>query len=62
VAFDERFGTEVNIFSHVQNLVAFKNERLVFLDAHAGEIDKNLAKKLDKIIVTNGEIKNEITK
>lgn len=62
VAFDAKFGTEVNIFSRVQNLVAFKNEWLGFLDDHRWSIDEKLAKKLDNIIVTNGDIKNELTK
>ncbi|NCO98223.1 hypothetical protein GW864_03560 [bacterium] len=62
IAFDAKFGTEVTIFSRVQNLVAFKNEWLVFLGDHTGEIDEKLAKTLDGIMVSNGEIKNELTK
>jgi len=62
IAFDARFGTEVTIFSKVQNLVAFKNEWLAFLADHQGKIDENLAKKLDSIIVSNWDIKNELTK
>jgi hypothetical protein len=40
--------------------MAFKDQWLMFLADHADQIDKSLAKKLDNIIVTNGDIYNEL--
>jgi hypothetical protein len=33
----------------------------MFLDENASQIDQKLAKKLDSVIVTNGDIKNLLT-
>jgi len=55
--FDERFPLPIDIFSSYQDIISFKNEWISFLDEHQAEIDGKLAKKLDAIIVTNGDIK-----
>ena len=55
--FDARFPGPITAFSILQDLGAFKNEWIVFLDTHQAQIDQTLAKKLDQIIVTNGDIK-----
>ncbi len=62
--FDEKFGNplKVDIFSPYQDLLNFKNERIQFLTDHPTEIDESLAKKLDSIIVTNGDIQKELLK
>jgi hypothetical protein len=56
-AFDERFSLPITIFSPYQDILSFKDEWLAFLDEHKESIDEPLAKKLDNIIVTNGDIK-----
>jgi hypothetical protein len=61
-AFDTQFKLPITIFSPYQDLFSFKNERTQFLIDHETEIDESLAKKLDAIIVTNGDIKNELFK
>jgi hypothetical protein len=55
--FDVRFHGPITAFSSLQDLGVFKNEWIVFLESHQHQIDKPLAKKLDQIIVTNGDIK-----
>ena len=55
--FDVRFKLPLTAFSALGNLRNFRQVRLSFLDAHASQIDKPLAKKLDEIIVTNWDIK-----
>lgn len=52
-AFEAQFPLPMNIFRPYQTLLAFKNQWEDFLLDHAGEIDESLAKKLDRIIVTN---------
>lgn len=61
-AFDTQFPLPITIFSSYQDLINFKTEWTQFLDDHASEIDKSLAKKLDSIIVTNGDIYKELLK
>lgn len=61
-AFDEEFPLPVTVFSAYQDLLGFKTKRTQFLLDHAAEIDKPLAKKLDGIIVTNGDIQQELYK
>jgi len=61
-AFDAQFPLPVDIFSSYQDLLSFKTEWTHFLDDHAAEIDKPLAKKLDSVIVTNGDIQKEFLK
>ncbi len=61
-AFDEQFPLPITLFSSCQDLIHFKNERSQFLLDHVSEIDESLAKKLDSIIVTNGDIQNELLK
>jgi hypothetical protein len=56
-SFDARFVLPITIFSPYQDILSFKSEWLAFLDEHQESIDENLAKKLDNIIVTNGDIK-----
>jgi len=58
-AFDAQFPLPIDIFSPYQDLLSFKNTLKDFLDDHASEIDESLAKKLDSVIVTNGDIQNE---
>jgi hypothetical protein len=60
-AFDAQFQLPITIFSVYQDLINFKNEWVQFLDDHAADIDKPLAKKLDSIIVTNGDIQKEFS-
>lgn len=56
--FDERFGypIKIDIFSPYQDIITFRDEWKSFLDEHQTEISENLAKKLDAIIVSNGDI------
>ena len=61
-AFDAKFSLPVTIFHFYQDLNNFVQEWRDFLDDHASEIDKPLAKKLDSVIVTNGDIYNELLK
>jgi len=61
-AFDTQFSLPIDIFSPYQDLINFRDERVQFLDDHAADIDEDLAKKLDKIIVTNGDIYHELLK
>ncbi len=61
-AFSTRFPLSVDIFSSCQDLLTFRDELKNFLDDHASEIDQSLAKKLDSIIVTNGDIYKELSK
>ena len=61
-AFSSRFPLSVDIFSTCQDLLTFRDELKNFLDDHASEIDELLAKKLDSIIVTNGDIYKELSK
>lgn len=58
--FDEQFASPITIFSKIQNLKELKNQRQIFLETNKEKIDKNLAKKLDGIIVTNGDIYKEL--
>lgn len=55
--FTKRFPAKLDAFSPFSNLRVFARERRLFLDDHAHEIDDALAKQLDSIIVTNGDIK-----
>ena len=61
-AFDQQFPLPVDIFSSYQDLINFKTEWMQFLDDHASEIDKPLAKNLDDVIVTNADIYKELLK
>lgn len=61
-AFDEQFPLPVDIFSSYKDLLGFKNEWSQFIADHASEIDESLAKKFDKVIVTNGDIYKELLK
>lgn len=54
--FVARFPLPIDIFSNYQDVLAFKQEWLLFLSDHAADIDKDLAKRLDDIIVTNADI------
>lgn len=58
--FDLRFESSINAFSAIQTLTAFQTEWIDFLRDHAWVIDESLAKKLDKVIVTNGDIHQEL--
>lgn len=58
--FDERFQFPITIFSPYQDLLSFKQDWLLFLDEHKGQIDETLAKKLDAVIVTNGDIREAL--
>lgn len=60
--FDEQFPLPLDIFSPCADLLNFKMKRSRFLDDHAGDIDESLAKKLDSVIVTNGDIHKELLK
>lgn len=55
-----QFSLPVDIFSPYQDLLGFKDMRTQFFLDHAGEVDESLAKKLDSIIVTNGDIYAEL--
>lgn len=56
-AFDQRFSLPITIFSPYQDILSFKDDWLAFLDQNKEHIDEKLAKKLDAIIVTNGDIR-----
>ncbi|MEI7919470.1 MAG: hypothetical protein WCH65_04670 [bacterium] len=60
--FDQQFSLPIDIFTSYQDLLSFRDEWMQFLTDHSGEIDEGLAKKLDRIIVTNGDIQKEIVK
>lgn len=55
--FDAQFPIPITAFSTLNNLRTFQQERLTFLDLHKNSIDEPLAKKLDAVIVNNGDIK-----
>lgn len=57
--FDTRFPLPIDIHSPFENLRNLKNERDLFVDAHRSEIDEELEKKLNSIIVTNADIYKE---
>lgn len=59
-AFDKDFPLPIDVFSPYQNLLDFKNQWLFFLETHASQIDQSLAKKLDSVTVTNGDIKKQL--
>lgn len=48
------------MLSSYQDLLTFKQEWLQFTKDHESEIDEKLAKKLDDIMVTNGDIQKEL--
>jgi len=56
VAFDAKFKLPIDIFSSYHDLINFRDEWGQFLLDHASEIDESLAKKLDSIIITSGDI------
>jgi hypothetical protein len=58
--FQQAFHQPITISSPLQDLVSFVREWENFLVDHAAEIDKPLAKKLDAVIVTNGDIRKEL--
>lgn len=55
-AFDAYFLLPIDVFSPYQDLITFRDEWSQFVGDHAAEISQSLAKKLDSIIVTNGDI------
>ena len=57
--FNDKFPQEITITSEIQNLNDLKNQRNLFLQDNARNIDKDLAKKLDKIKVLNQDIYEE---
>lgn len=57
--FDLDFPIPVNIHSSFQNLKDLKQKRTLFLEWHKWQIDEELAKKLDKIIISNWDIFKE---
>lgn len=59
-AFDLQFPLPIDIFTSYRDLLTFKVEWTQFLDDHASQIDAWLAKKLDDVIVTNGDIYKEL--
>ena len=60
IAFKKQFSTPVSMLSSYQDLLTFKQEWLQFTKDHESEIDEKLAKKLDDIMVTNGDIQKEL--
>jgi len=58
--FDQRFSLPITIFSPHQDVLTFKDDWLAFLDEHRDQIDEKLAKKLDDVIVTNGDIREAL--
>lgn len=58
--FESAFLLPIDIHSSFENLKDLKQQRTLFLDGHKTQIDENLAKKLDKIIITNGDIYKEL--
>lgn len=61
-SFNDRFPLTVTVHSAYQDLINFRDELKSFLDDHASEIDEALAKKIDRVIVTNGDIYKELMK
>ncbi len=57
---DMAFSMPITVFSSHLHLTDFKEHWLHFLTDHSDEIDENLAKKLDAVIVTNGDIKKAL--
>ncbi|AHB41745.1 hypothetical protein P148_SR1C00001G0958 [candidate division SR1 bacterium RAAC1_SR1_1] len=58
--FEAAFPLPIDIHSSFENLKDLKQQRTLFLDGHKNVIDENLAKKLDKIIITNGDVYKEL--
>lgn len=61
-AFDAQFPQQVDAFSNYQDLNSFAEDRVQFIKDHAAQIDESLAKELDDVIVTNGDIQDELLK
>ncbi|MCX6823849.1 MAG: hypothetical protein NT085_01880 [candidate division SR1 bacterium] len=61
-AFEVEFPLPITVHSTCQDLLAFKDALSFFLTTHASEIDESLAKKIDSVIVTNGDIYKELSK
>lgn len=61
-AFQKTFSLPITVFSSYQDLLTFRDALQDFLATHASEIDQWLAKKIDSVIVTNGDIYNELSK
>lgn len=58
-SFEERFTLPITITSDIQNLNDLKNEWLLFLQENQKDIDKDTAKKLDNIKVSNQDLYEE---
>ncbi len=58
--FNATFSLPIDINSPFETLENLKRERDLFVDAHRSEIDENLEKKLNKIIISNGDIYKEL--
>jgi hypothetical protein len=58
-SFESRFKLPISITSEIQNLNDLKNEWILFLQENHKEIDKDLAKKLDNIHVSNQDLYEE---
>ena len=58
--FVAKFPLPVTLFDSHQDLLNFRDEWRDFLDNHASEIDESLAKKLDEVTVTNGDIYHQL--
>lgn len=58
--FNLKFPTPITVFSSSLDLISFKDTWIDFLWEHESEIDEDLAKKLDAVIVTNGDIKKAL--
>lgn len=58
--FEADFPLPIDIHSPFENLKNLQQQRRIFLDSHKSQIDENLARKLDKIIITNGDIYQEL--
>lgn len=52
----------VDVFGDCKDLLSFREQWSFFLEDHASEISESLAKKLDGLIVTNGDIHKELLK
>lgn len=58
--FMAKFPQPVDVFSPHQTLLRFKNDWINFVEDHRDSIDTKLAKKLDAVLVTNGDIRRRL--
>jgi len=59
-AFDAQFGLPLTALHPIQGLSSFKAAWSGFLEIHHNHIDENFAQKLNKIVISNDDVKQEM--